>query len=153
MRSLVLIASLLIACGGDDGGSKVNDAPGSGSDAPVADGPGGGDGPGGVDASIAVGPACDGVTCTNGQQDCCLGAPKNVCEPAGTCPSQGFACDGPEDCSGSECCFGNGGQGGATCRASCAAIACHGDGDCPTAASKCCAKAFTPGYRVCQVQC
>jgi len=77
----------------------------------------------------------------------------NVCEPTGTCPSQGFACDGPEDCAGSACCFGNGGQGGTTCKASCATPACHGDGDCGGATSKCCPKLFTPNYRVCQAQC
>jgi len=158
MRWLVLVAAFAIGCGGGgsgggggggDGGSN-GDAPGSGSDAP---GPNDGPGGGGGDAAVTVGPLCDGVTCTNGTQDCCIGGMGNVCEPTGTCPSQGFACDGPEDCSGSVCCFGNGGQGGTSCKGSCATPACHGDGDCGGGTPKCCPKVFTPNYRVCQAQC
>ena len=151
MRWTVLIAFLL-ACGGDDGGgggNPPNDSPAPPVDMPVSDGPNGD-----LDAPpVAVGPQCDSVLCTNGTQDCCIGGMGNVCEPTGTCPSQGFSCDGPEDCSGAACCYGNGGQGGTSCKASCAAPACHIDSDCPAGTSKCCPKAFTPNYRVCQVTC
>ena len=64
-----------------------------------------------------------------------------------------LTCDGPEDCPGAQCCYGNGGQGGSTCKASCSTIACHRDTDCPQATSKCCPKAFTPAYGVCQTAC
>ncbi len=88
----------------------------------------------------------------NGVDDCCL-AGNPVCVATGTCPSQGFACDGPEDCPGGACCYGNGGTGGSLCKASCSSIACHVDMNCPSATPKCCPKMFTPGYDVCQTQC
>jgi len=151
MRWTVLFA-ILLACGGDGGGGNPPIDTPAGSDATPGDTPAA-DTPGGGDAAIAVGPQCDAVTCTNGTQDCCIGGMGDVCEPTGTCPSQGFSCDGPEDCSGSACCYGNGGQGGTSCKAGCAAPACHIDNDCPQATPKCCPKAFTPNYRVCQTAC
>jgi hypothetical protein len=135
---------LFVACGGGSGGG--HDAPG-GADAPRSDG--GIDSAGATDS--AVGPLCMTVVCT-GTDACCLGV-MFTCEPAAMCPSQSFACDGPEDCPTGQCCYGNGGQGGSTCRASCAAPACHVDGDCPTTAPKCCPKMFTPMYKVCQSAC
>lgn len=145
MRWLVLI--LVLGCGSSGGSKKMIDAPLPADAAPPSDGPSNG-----TDAAIAVGPACGSTTCTNGQQDCCIGV-MEACKPTGTCPSQGFACDGPEDCPGAVCCFGNGGQGGSTCKATCASIACHHDADCPQATPKCCPKAFTPNYGVCQTAC
>jgi hypothetical protein len=143
MRWLV-IAVIVAGCGSS--GKKTIDA------APTTDaGPTDGH-PNGTDAAILVGPACGATTCTNGQQDCCIGV-MSACKPTGTCPSQGFACDGPEDCPGAQCCYGNGGQGGSTCKATCSTIACHHDTDCPPATSKCCPKAFTPDYGVCQTAC
>src|SRR5689334_22325614 len=143
MLRILVIAMALVACGGGGGGggddSQQKDAP-----PPAGDGPM-------IDAAIAAGPACGATTCTLGQQECCIGA-VNVCKATGTCPSQGFACDGPEDCPGAVCCFPN--SGGSRCQANnCQAIACHVSTDCPMATPKCCPKTFTPGYGVCQVQC
>lgn len=142
----LLITVVVLGCGGGGGSKKMIDA-----SLPI-DAPPGDSTSGGADAAIAVGPACGGTTCTNGQQDCCIGV-MQACKPTGTCPSQGFACDGPEDCPGALCCFGNGGQGGSTCKATCSSIACHHDADCPPATSKCCPKQFTPNYGVCQTAC
>jgi hypothetical protein len=141
-----IVFVLLVACGGGGGGGGGHDAP-SGSEPVPSDG--GVDTGGGTDA--AVGPLCMGTVCT-GTDVCCLGA-TTLCKPAAMCPSQSFACDGPEDCPSGQCCYGNGGQGGSQCRASCAAPACHVDGDCPSATPKCCPKTFTPMYKVCQTAC
>lgn len=150
MLRICLIAMVLVACGGggggdgDNGGGKL-DGPPATEDAPR------GDGPAGTDAAISQGPACGATTCTLGQQDCCIGV-NNVCKPAGTCPSQGFACDGPEDCPGGVCCYPN--NNGSRCQTNnCQDVACHGDTDCGGAAPKCCPKPFTPSYKVCQAQC
>jgi hypothetical protein len=35
----------------------------------------------------------------------------------------------------------------------CAETACHGDGDCGGATTKCCPKLFTPSYGVCKAAC
>lgn len=152
MRSFV-IALVLAACGGD--GNKQIDAPAPPIDTPrPIDAPKSDSAMPVIDAAVAVGPACDNTTCTNGTEDCCLGTQGNVCVATNTCPTQGFACDGPEDCSGgAKCCYGNGG-GGSTCKTtSCQAQACHVDTDCPASAPKCCAKTFTPNYNVCQTAC
>jgi hypothetical protein len=148
MLRILAIAVVLAACGGS--GNEKLDAPSSG-DASNADAPGGGDGSVGVDAAIAPGPACLATTCMLGQEECCLGA-QTVCKPTGTCPTQPFACDGPEDCAGAVCCFVN--NNGSRCQTNnCGAIACHVDADCPAGAPKCCPKPFTPNYRGCQAQC
>jgi hypothetical protein len=151
MIRILVIAMTLIACGGGSGGSKIDasSTPGDGAadDGPRGDAPMGG----GVDAAIVPGPACGATTCTLGQQECCIGA-VSVCKPSGTCPSQGFACDGPEDCPGAVCCFPN--NNGSRCQTNnCQDIACHKDADCPAGTAKCCPKPFTPNYSVCQVQC
>jgi hypothetical protein len=151
MLRIFVIAVALVACGSDGGSNDKLDAPSSG-DGPRTDAPAG-DGPvTNVDAAISPGAACGAVTCTLGQQDCCIGV-MNVCKAAGTCPSQGFACDGPEDCPGAVCCYPNS-NNGSRCQANnCQAIACHADTDCPTGTSKCCLKPFSPDYKVCQAQC
>jgi hypothetical protein len=146
---VLLIAILLVACGDDSSGTKM-DAPSN--DGARLDTGGGSDGSTtNADAAIMVGPACGSTTCMAGQQECCLGQ-MNVCKALGTCPTQAFVCDGPEDCPNAICCFPN--SGGSRCQTqNCGAIACHNDGDCPTATSKCCPKAFTPNYGVCQTAC
>jgi hypothetical protein len=147
------LALALAACGDDGGSGGKLDAPPSGGDGPPSDGPLPGDGPMTPDAPpVAAGPACGAVTCTLGQQDCCIGV-VNACKPTGTCPSQGFACDGPEDCPNAVCCYPNQNNGSRCQSNNCQAIACHADTDCPTATPRCCAKPFTPSYKVCQVQC
>lgn len=149
LRTLV-IAMALVACGS---GSSQRDASSS-SDAPVGDAPVGdarGDGAVTVDAAIAPGAACGATTCRLGQEECCIGT-MTTCEASGTCPTQGFACDGPEDCPNAVCCFPN--TGGSRCQTNnCQAIACHADTDCPGGTSKCCPKTISPNYKVCQVQC
>ena len=153
MIRILVIAMALIACGGNGGGSSKIDASSTPGDGATSDGPRIIDAPmgGGVDAAIAPGPACGPTTCTLGQQECCIGA-VSVCKPSGTCPSQGFACDGPEDCPGAVCCFPN--NNGSRCQTNnCQDIACHKDADCPAGTPKCCPKAFTPSYNVCQAQC
>lgn len=155
LRLSTIVLFLLVACGDD--GNKPIDASTTGDGTPNGDDGGMIDAPSGsIDAptSTAVGPACGGTTCTNTAEDCCIGQAE-VCKPAGTCPSQGFACDGPEDCASGKCCYGNGGNGGSECStATNCQIACHGDANCPAAAPKCCPKMFTPiGYGVCQAQC
>src|SRR5215470_16016059 len=142
-RILAILAIALLASGGGN-----HDAPIGG------DGPGGGDA--GVDgnnpnADAAVGPLCSGMVCPMSDV-CCIGV-VTECKPTGMCPSQSFACDGPEDCPSGQCCYGNGGQGGSQCRASCTSPACHVDQDCPVGMQKCCPKAFTPMYKVCQSSC
>ncbi len=145
MLRAFVIAMALIACGDDGGGSQKMDAPSPG------DGATNGDASMNIDASISPGPACGATTCTLGQQDCCIGV-MTVCKPAGTCPSQGFACDGPEDCPNAVCCYPN--NNGSRCQANnCQDIACHADTDCPAGTPKCCGKPFTPSYKVCQTQC
>src|SRR5262245_3153161 len=130
MRKSILIALALFACGHDGGGTKMDGPPGGGGDAS-----GGIDAPRGDaasgDASIALGPACSGTTCMLGTQECCLAA-VSVCKPAGTCPSQGFLCDGPEDCPGAVCCYPNANNGSRCQTNNCQQLACHGDGDCPS---------------------
>src|SRR5678815_5918588 len=103
MRGLSIAVALLLACG--DGKSGQKDAAGGG-----GDGQGLSDAPR-IDAALAdsavlPGPACQGTTCTLDTQECCLAA-ISVCKPAGTCPSQGFLCDGTEDCSAGVCCYPN----------------------------------------------
>ena len=154
MLRLLAIAMALVACGGGGGGggddNQHDDAPAA-DDAQVSVAAPTEGTTTTIYASIGPGPACGAVTCTLGQQDCCIGV-VNACKPTGTCPSQGFACDGPEDCPGAVCCFPN--NNGSRCQANnCQAIACHADADCPAATAKCCPKAFTPSYGVCQVQC
>lgn len=140
---------LVAACGGDgkDGGSK--DAADPGADAPIVDAPGMT-----ADASFGMGALCGATTCAT-TQVCCTGATVS-CKAVADCPTQSFACDGPEDCGAGTCCFGSGGQGGSTCRAAgqnCNDVACHFDGDCGGATPKCCPKMFTPSYKVCQAAC
>ena len=144
-----LIAVALLACG--DGKSGQKDAAGSGGDGPpIVDAPKT-DGPL-ADSAVLPGPACQGTTCMLNTEECCLAA-ASVCKPAGTCPSQGFLCDGTEDCSAGVCCYPN--SGGSRCQTnSCQQQACHIDGDCPSGAAKCCPKTFAPpGYGVCQAAC
>jgi len=148
MLRICVIAMALVACGGGGGGGK-QDAP-AGDDAPMIDGPGT-DGSTTVDAAILAGPACGATTCTLGQEVCCIGV-VTVCKATALCPSQAFACDGPEDCPGGVCCFPN--NNGSRCQTNnCQAIACHVDGDCPAGTPRCCPKMFTPNYGVCQAQC
>jgi hypothetical protein len=150
MLRTFVIAMALIACGGDDGGGGGNPKTDA---SPPGDGPVVIDGPmTTVDAAIGPGAACGAVTCTLGQQECCIGV-MNVCKPAGTCPSQGFACDGPEDCPGGVCCYPNANNGSRCQTNNCQDIACHEDGDCPGGTPKCCPKPISPGYSVCQAQC
>ena len=149
MLRTFVIAMALVACGHDSSNQKM-DAPSSG-DGPMIDAPRSDGSISTVDAAISPGPACGATTCTLGQQDCCIGV-MNACKPTGTCPSQGFACDGPEDCPNGVCCFPN--NNGSRCQTnSCQAIACHRDADCPAGTPKCCSKPFTPNYNVCQAQC
>jgi hypothetical protein len=148
----IAVVLALAACGGDGSGGRL-DAPPSGTDAPRTDAPPGDGPPMTVDGpAVALGPACGAVTCVLGQEDCCIGA-TSVCKPTGTCPSQGFACDGPEDCPNAVCCYPNQNNGSRCQTNNCQAIACHVDTDCPGATPKCCAKLFTPNYKVCQTQC
>lgn len=155
--SCIVIVACLVACG-DDGDGKPVDASDTTADGSPAGSDGGPtDGPSSaIDAPMttAVGPACGATTCSNTTEDCCIGQAE-VCKPTGTCPSQGFACDGPEDCASGRCCYGNGGTGGSECStATNCQVACHADMNCPTATPKCCPKTFTPtGYGVCQTQC
>jgi hypothetical protein len=155
-RSCLLIAGVLLACGEDTPKQGVDAPAGTGSDAPAStiDGVADPDGPPStIDAAIAAGPACGATTCANGSEDCCIATMGSVCKPAGSCPSQGFGCDGPEDCAGGNCCYGNGG-GGSECRTtSCQQLACHADLECPSGTPRCCPKLFTPNYSVCQAQC
>lgn len=148
---VIVIAVALAACGGSGGGDGQKDAPASG-DGPRSDGPRPTDGSITIDGPpVAPGPACGATTCTLGQQVCCIGA-VSVCRVPGNCPSLEFACDGPEDCPNAVCCFPN--NTGSRCQTNnCGAIACHVDGDCSGATPKCCPKAFTPNYKVCQAQC
>jgi hypothetical protein len=153
MLRIFVIAMALVACGEGDGGgggnSKIDaSSPGDGA---MSDGPRVDASMMGIDAAITPGPACGATTCTLGQQECCIGV-VSVCKPAGMCPSQAFACDGPEDCPNAVCCFPN--NNGSRCQTNnCQDIACHKDADCPGGVPKCCPKAFTPGYNVCQAQC
>lgn len=140
----------MLACG-DDGGSGTKDAPAGGDGGPTD----GARDASSIDGAVMVGPgpACEGVTCMLGSEDCCLSA-TSVCKPAGTCPSQGFACDGPEDCPNAVCCYPNANNGSRCQTNSCQAVACHKDTDCPSATSKCCPKTFAPSnYGVCQTAC
>jgi hypothetical protein len=149
MRAL-LIAIALCACGDDTSNNKM-DAPATSDGPKLADSSGGGDGSPTADAAIMAGAACGSTTCTLGTEECCIGQ-NNVCKAAGTCPTQAFACDGPEDCPNAVCCFPN--SGGSRCQTNnCNAIACHDDGDCPSSATKCCTKSFSPNYGVCQTAC
>jgi hypothetical protein len=149
MRWLVMIA--LVACGGgDDGGGtdKNRDADPT-ADTPAADAP-----PATPDAAFGPGALCGATTCPT-TQVCCTGATLS-CKAAADCPTQHFACDGPEDCGAGTCCFGSGGQGGSECRAAgqnCNDVACHADSDCGGSTPKCCPKAFTPSYNVCLAAC
>jgi hypothetical protein len=148
MRKSLVLALALVACG-DDSNAK-RDAP-AGGDGPRIDAPRDGSTTN-ADASVAPGPACGAVTCMLGMEDCCIGT-MNVCKPSGTCPTQGFACDGPEDCPGAVCCYPNGANGSRCQTNNCQAVACHTDGDCPSGTPKCCFKSFSPGYNVCQTAC
>ena len=143
-RSCVLIV-LLCACGKD---SKSDiDAPPGGDASSTSDGsPTDGDVT--IDATVLVGPACGATTCTNGSEVCCIGT-NSVCRVPGNCPSEEFACDGPEDCTGQPCCMPN--NGGSECGGNCQEIACHVDADC--GGMKCCPKMFTPGYSSCRAAC
>ena len=150
MLRTFVIAMVLVACGSDGGSRPKTDAPTS-SDGPRSDGPPGDGPPMMIDAAIGPGPACGATTCMLGQQVCCIGV-TSVCRIPAQCPTEGFACDGPEDCPGAVCCFPN--NGGSRCQTSnCNEIACHADTDCGGATPKCCPKAFTPEYRSCQPQC
>ena len=150
-RPCVLIV-VLVSCG-DDGSTTTEFMDARPIDAALGDGSQGDGSMSTSDAAIAAGPACGTTTCMLGTQDCCLGT-NFVCKAAGTCPSQGFGCDGPEDCTAGICCFGNQGGGGSECKTSnCNAVACHVDNDCPIATPKCCPKPFTPNYNVCQASC
>jgi hypothetical protein len=148
MRKSLVLAVALVACG-DDSNAK-RDAPAV-SDGPRIDAPRDGSMTTG-DAAIGPGAACAGTTCMLGIEDCCIGS-MTVCKPTGTCPSQGFYCDGPEDCPNAVCCFPNASNGSRCQTNNCQDIACHTDGDCPSGTSKCCPKSFTPGYNVCQTAC
>src|SRR5215203_4898189 len=136
-----MVFVLLAACG-DDRGSGTKDAanPGDDSALPAIDAPGTG-----IDASFSMGALCGASTCAT-TQVCCTGSTV-ACKAEADCPTQFFACDGPEDCGTGTCCFGSGGQGGSTCKAAgqnCQAPACHYDSDCGGATTKCCPKMFTP---------
>ena len=147
-RTLALLV-VLSACG-DDKNTSAKDAANPGGEAQVAiDAPGTG-----ADASFGVGAICGATTCAT-TQVCCTGA-MITCKALADCPTQSFACDGPEDCNGGTCCFGNGGQGGSTCKAAgqnCGDPACHFDSDCSGGTPKCCPKMFTPSYKVCAAAC
>ena len=145
MRSLIVL--VCIGCGGSgsDGGK---DAPGTMDDSSMMQ-----DGST-TDASFGPGAVCGAATCMS-PQECCTGAMIS-CKLAADCPTQHFACDGPEDCNGGTCCFGNGGQMGSACKAvgqNCGEAACHCDTDCSGATPKCCPKMFTPSYGVCASAC
>ena len=145
MRWMVI---LLVACGGDGSGGAKDAADNPDHDA-VIDAPGTK-----PDASFAMGALCLTTTCAT-TQVCCTGA-MVTCKALADCPTQSFACDGPEDCGAGTCCFGNGGQGGSTCKAAgqtCGDVACHFDTDCSGGTPKCCPKMFTPSYGVCQAAC
>ena len=147
MMRLVALCLVAAACGGDDGGG------GGGKDAAPDDSSTMIDAPT-TDASFGPGALCGASTCMT-TQVCCTGV-NLICTTAANCPTQNFACDGPEDCGGGACCFGNGGQGGSTCKAvgqNCGDLACHYDSDCAGGTPKCCPKMFTPSYKVCQASC
>lgn len=155
-RAVTIAFTLWVAACGKDGdpdrgadAALHGDANGTPDGSTVVDAPAGSDA-----SSMAMeGPACGGTTCDNGAQDCCIGQ-MEACKPTGTCPSQGFACDGLEDCAAGTCCYGNGGTGGSECgNGGNCQIACHVDAHCPAAAPRCCPRSFTPGYKVCQAQC
>ena len=145
-RSALLF--LLVACGSDGGGTKDAANPNDDSSTMI-------DAPGtGVDASFGMGALCGATTCAT-TQVCCTGA-MIACKAEADCPTQSFACDGPEDCGGGNCCYGNGGQLGSTCRAAgqnCQDEACHDDSECGGGTPKCCPKMFTPSYKVCAAAC
>ena len=149
MRWLVVFV-MFAACGGGDGGG--NDDP---KDAdPTSDSSSKADAAQTVDAGFGPGALCGSTTCAT-TEGCCTGATIS-CKTVANCPTQHFACDGPEDCNGGTCCFGNGGQGGSECvpaGQNCGDVACHANTDCGGSTPACCPKAFTPSYKVCLAAC
>jgi hypothetical protein len=150
MSRFALLLVAVVACGDDKSTNPNDDATNGNPDSPKPiDAPGTG-----TDASFQMGALCGATTCMT-TQVCCTGA-MIACKQAVDCPTQNFACDGPEDCGTGTCCFGSGGQGGSVCKAAgqnCQDLACHYDTDCSGATPKCCPKPFTPSYGVCQAAC
>jgi hypothetical protein len=148
-RTIALLAALLLAaCGDGDSGGNEDAAtnPNDDSSTTMQDGSTTGD------ASFGPGAICGAATCA-APQVCCTGVTL-ACKAEADCPTQHFACDGPEDCPNATCCFGNGGQMGSTCRTqTCGEAACHFDSDCGGGTPKCCPKLFTPSYKVCAAAC
>lgn len=112
------------------------------------------------DDFATVAPSGDGgVTC--GASDCLLGndnvccveTAESYCAPSNACSSGiPIYCDGPEDCGGGACCQPMDTMS-LVCRAQCdGAVICHGDGDCPAAAPRCCPDRVL-GYSACETAC
>jgi hypothetical protein len=98
--------------------------------------------------------SCGASECLiGGDLVCCVDNALRYCSPVGACSSgTPIYCDGPEDCPGAVCCQPTGEQS-LVCRVQCAgSTICHGDGDCPASAPRCC-PGKANGYGSCAASC
>lgn len=140
MSRAILVAILLVACGGNPSAPAPPDAP---VDAAGTVRPDGGPTP---DAPQFEGVACDvpANACVAPDGVCCTGAGNDRClAPQGLCGGERMQCDGPEDCgSGNVCCYIQGHGALCTPAGMCAAgddVMCHrlGPPSCPGALHCC----------------